>query len=168
MSHVIVSFDWWCDIISVILLLSMASEHISENISFEPQQILRSNGHTLEAANFSPFSLQDFVDTHEEVIAKKIESIHINRTRKVANPDSVKKETILIARLAMFGDEHLVLSLNAYDNPQRFYDSPLDLNENFRPYWAHLAETAFTPRVRNRNSPNAGDTTGMWLGVTLP
>ena len=146
----------------------MNNEHPPTRITFEPQQVLRSNGDTLEADNFTPHSLQDFVNVHEEIIAQQIEDIHLQGARKLKDPSMVKKETILIARLAMRGEEQRALSWGAFQNPQRFYDSPLDLNDKFRPYWIHLAETAFTPRIRNRSSSNASNTTGIWIGVTLP
>jgi len=146
----------------------MNNEHFRSPITFRPIQVLRNDGLTLEADDFTPETLHDFVTTHADPIATHIESIYASSRGKATESQNVQKETILIARLALRGSEHVALSWGSYQNPKRFYDSPTDLNETYRPYFTSLQDSPFKPRVRNRSAINATGTTGIWLGVTLP
>ena len=148
-------------------LTHMSTEHVQPSITFEPHQVLRRNGLLLEADDFTPSSLRDFVDLHEDVITDQINHIYEQKASRSRQPSLIQRETILIARLALLGHEHKVLRSAAYHNPQRFYDDPSVLSDAYVQFWARMTETTFRPRIRNRSASNPSGSTGLWLGVTL-
>lgn len=141
----------------------------SDNITFQPQMILRRNQLILESKDISPEDLRLFVDRHEQTIDTHIENLFEAHKRQAKHPETKERVTILVARLATAGFEHKTFLLDALPSLQRVHTTPDALNTNFLTYWNELAHTSFTPEVCTRLGKNVlQGTAGTWIGVKSP
>jgi hypothetical protein len=141
----------------------MTTPDNTSRVSFEHLNILKFDGHIIEAADTIPSNIQSLVDIYEQTIKDQM--------RDIAKRDEIFRTTLFdrlpvtihIARLAMIDRPLDALDQSAEEKNHMIYTNFDALNDEYLPYWTRLEETAFEPEVRRIKFPL--EYAGIWLGV---
>ena len=143
---------------------TMKEHGFDTDVSFHSGNILHVNGRTIETADHTPDELRALIAAVSLDICIELERLeHQDRAYRPAH-SPVLRPVVLVARLALGGQEYEALSHHALASRQHYFTHPDQLTAEAFPYWNSIDTKTFQPQahvVKGANNKNSG----VWLGV---
>lgn len=143
---------------------TMKEYGFDSDVSFHSGNILHVNGRTIETPDHTPEELRSLISSVSLDICIELERLeHQDRAYRPAN-SLILRPVVLIARLALGGQEYEALSQHALASRQHHFTHPDQLTAEAFPYWNSIDTETFQPQAHVIKGISAS-LSGVWLGV---